>query len=412
MKQWKSLFAVAVCTSISLSAQQITIRVGTLLDGKGGTQQNTTLVIEGDKIVKIDPSIKKATYDLSSLTVMPGWIDTHAHIANHFNRKNHRIDPDPNEKPEEAALATEENAYLTMMGGFTTVQSPGSPIDKYVRDLENDPIPVPRILTSLGSIHDGTPEEIRAKVRQFAADGADFIKLFDTKSIREGGVPTMTQDQVDAACGEAKKLGKRVIVHAQGPEGAKMAVLAGCTSIEHGNRLTDEVLDLMVQHGTYYDPNWGILLHNYIENKEHYLGYGNYNEEGFDYLQKGIPVGIDTFHRAMAKHVKIIFGTDAMPGTHGRNIEEMVFRVRDGGQPAMDAIVGATSLAAESIGLGDKIGTIAPGMQADIIATDGSPVTDITNVRRVVFIMKGGRVYKNIHLAPGETSVVLGPNAK
>ncbi|WP_213804192.1 amidohydrolase family protein [Granulicella sp. dw_53] len=412
MKQYKWITALVFCVSVGLPAQQITIRVGTLLDGKGATLHNTTLVIEGSKIIKIDPSIRKTTYDFSSLTVMPGWIDTHAHIANHFDRKTHRISVAPDETPQEAILAEEENAYLTMMGGFTTVQSPGSPLDKYIRDFEGDPIPVPRILTSMGAIHDGTPEEIRAKVRQFVADGADFIKLFDTKSIREGGAPTMNQDQVDAACGEAKKLGKRVIVHAQGPEGAKMAVLAGCTSIEHGNRLTDEVLDLMVQHGTYYDPNWGILLHNYIENKEHYLGVGNYNEEGFMYLQKGIPVGIDTFHRAMAKHVKIIFGTDAMPGTHGRNAEEMIFRVRDGGQPAMDAIVGATSLAAESINLQNQIGSIAPGMEADIIATDGNPATDITNVRRVVFVMKAGRVYKNIHLAPGETSIVLGPNAR
>src|ERR1700760_413799 len=129
------------------------------------------------------------------------------------------------EPPQLAILAESENAYLTMMGGFTTVQSPGMDQDKYVREFDRDPIPLPRILTSLTPITEGTPEQIRAQVRERVAQGADFIKLFDTKSIREGGVPTMNQEQVNAACGEAKLLGKRVIVHAQSPEGAEMAVL-------------------------------------------------------------------------------------------------------------------------------------------------------------------------------------------
>ncbi len=401
-----------VATCSLASAQQITLRAGTLIDGKGAVLHNTTLVIEGGKIIKIDPTIKKATYDLSSLTVMPGWIDTHTHIAAYFDRETHRAAHAKDTPPEVSILAEAENAYLTMMGGFTTVQSPGTFADKYVRELDTDPIPLPRILTSLQPITKGTPDEIRAQVRERVAQGADFIKLFATKSIREGGAATLTQEQVDAACGEAKKLGKRVIVHAQGPEGAKMAVLAGCTSIEHGNRLTDEVLDLMAQHGTYFDPNWGLLLHNYIENKEHYLNVGNFDAAGFDFMEKGIPIGIDTFHRAMAKHIKMVFGTDGGAGAHGRNAEEMIYRVRDGGQPAMDALMGATSYAAESIGLGGEIGSIAPGMQADIVATDGNPLSDITNVRRVVFVMKAGKVYKNIHLEPGQTSIVLGPNEK
>ncbi len=393
-------------------AQEITVRAGTVIDGKGNTLHNTTIVIQGSKIVRIDPTIKKALYDFPTLTVMPGWIDTHTHISTYFNRKTNRVGGTRDDPKEISILAESENAYLTMMGGFTTVQSPGVAADKYVREFDNDPVPLPRILTSLVPVTKGTPDEIRAQVQKQVADGADFIKLFATKSIREGGAPTLTQEQVDAACGEAKKLGKRTIVHAQGPEGAKMAILAGCTSIEHGNRLTDEVLDLMVQHGTYFDPNFGLLLHNYIENKDRYMGNGNFDEAGFEFMEKGIPVGIDTFHRAMAKHVKIIFGTDGGAGAHGRNAEEMIYRVRDGGQPAMDAITGATSLAAESLGLQNEIGTIAPGMQADLIATDGNPVTDITNVRRVVFVMKAGKVYKNIHLAPGQTSIELGPGKR
>jgi imidazolonepropionase-like amidohydrolase len=412
MRMMKSGLVALLLWSGAARGQQITVRAGTLIDGKGKVLHNTTIVIEGSKIIRIDPSIKKAQYDFPSLTVMPGWIDTHTHISTYFNRKTNKVGGTRDDSKEISILAEEENAYLTMMGGFTTVQSPGVVADKYVREFDNDPIPLPRILTSLQPIMGGTPEEIRAKVDKNVADGADFIKLFATKSIREGGAPTLTQEQVDAACGEAKKLGKRTIVHAQGPEGAKMAILAGCTSIEHGNRLTDEVLDLMVQHGTYFDPNFGLLLHNYIENKDRYMGNGNFDEAGFEFMEKGIPVGIDTFHRAMAKHVKIIFGTDGGAGAHGRNAEEMIYRVRDGGQPAADAITDATSHAAESLGLGDQIGSIGPGMQADIIATDGNPISDITNVRRVVFVMKAGKVYKNIHLAPGESSIVLGPNGR
>jgi imidazolonepropionase-like amidohydrolase len=172
-------------------------------------------------------------------------------------------------------------------------------------------------------------------------------------------------------------------------------VLAGCTSIEHGNRLTDEVLDLMVQRGTYFDSNNHLLLHNYLENRVRYLGSGNFTEQGFAYMEKGLPIGNDTFKRALARKVKMIFGTDAGAGAHGRNAVELVYRVRDGGQAPMDAIVSATSLSAESLQMHDQIGSIARTMEADIIATDGNPLEDITAVRRVVFVMKAGNVYKN-----------------
>jgi imidazolonepropionase-like amidohydrolase len=379
------------------AAQQITIRAGTLLDGKGGIQRNTTIVIDGGRIVKIDPSIRQVTYDLSNLTVMPGWIETHSHLASHFDRETGRAQAGKNETREQAILYEAENGYATMMAGFTTVQSPGAAIDKDYRDMvATGPLPGPRVLTSLGSIQRGTPDEIRAAVRKFVADGADFIKIFATKSIREGGGPTMNLEQLQAGCGEAKRLGKRTLIHAQGPEGARDAILAGCTSIEHGNRLTDEVLDMMVKNGTYFDSNNGILIHNYLENKEHYFGIGNYNAEGFAFLEKGIQPGADTLRRAIAKHVKIIFGTDAVAGTHGRNFEEFIYRVHDSGQQPMDAMVAAESRAAESIGMQDQIGSIAPGLQADIIATSGSPLDDITNVRKVVFVMKGGKVFKNV----------------
>jgi imidazolonepropionase-like amidohydrolase len=143
-----------------------------------------------------------------------------------------------------------------------------------------------------------------------------------------------------------------------------------------------------------YRPNF-LVLHNYLDNKAKFLGIGNYTEEGFDYMVKGVPMMADVLKRAVAHHVKIVFGTDAVAGAHGRNAEEFIYRVRDGGQAPMDAIVGATSLAAESLRLQDQIGAIASGMQADIVAVAGDPLKDITAVRNVVFVMKGGRVFRN-----------------
>jgi imidazolonepropionase-like amidohydrolase len=380
------------------------IRAAVLLDGKGGMMRNVSIVVQGTRITRIDANAQGGTYDLKGSTVMPGWIDTHVHMDSHFdpNGKIHSAASAKYETPEQTMLYAVENAYRVLMAGFTTVQSVGAPLDRDLRDaIARGTIPGPRLLTSIRPVDEttGTPEQIRAFVRKVVADGADLVKVFATKSIREGGGPTLTQAQVDAACGEARSLGKRAIVHAQGPEGARAAVLAGCTSVEHGYRLTNDVLDLMAQHGTYYDPNFGLLLHNYIENKEKFLGIGNFNELGFDYMQKGIPIGIDTFKRALARKIKIIFGTDVGAGGLGRNFEEFIYRIRDGGQPPMEAIIAATSRAAESIRMQDRIGTLAPGMEADIVAVDGNPLDDVTAFRRVVFVMKAGKVYKNVALS-------------
>jgi len=399
---WFFLVAGLVLPELARAQERpVVIRAATLLDGKGGVMRNVGIVVQGMRISSIDSNSRAVTYDLKGLTVMPGWIDTHVHIDAHFdpNGKSHSPASAKDETPQQTMLYAVENAYNVLMAGFTTVQSVGAPGDRDLRNaIARGTIPGPRLLTSLRPVDEttGNPEEIRAFVRQVVAEGADLIKVFATKSIREGGGPTLTQAQVDAACGEARRLGKRAIVHAQGPEGAKAAVLADCTSVEHGYRLTDDVLDLIAQHGTYYDPNFGLLLHNYIENKEKFLGIGNFNEAGFDYMQKGIPIGIDTFKRAVARKIRIVFGTDVGAGGLGRNFEEFIYRIKDGGQSPMEAIVSATSRAAESIRMQDKIGTLAPGMDADIIGVDGNPVDDITAFRRVVFVMKSGKVYKNV----------------
>jgi len=378
----------------------IVIKAGLVLDGKGAVVRNTNIVIEGSRIVRIDPAAGPVTYDLTGLTVMPGLIDTHVHIDHHI-AANGRAWPfaTREETPAQTSIYGVSMAYRTLMAGFTTVQSVGSMTDKDLRDaIARGEVPGARILTCLRSLSErtGPPDQIREFARKVVADGADVVKIFASKSIREGGAQTMTDEQLKAACEEAKALGKKSPVHAHSAESARATVLAGCTSVEHGAYVTDEVFSLMEQHGTYYDPNIGLVLQNYLEHKPAFYGSGNYNDEGFAFMEKGVQIVLDTFKRALKhKSLKIVFGTDATAGANGRNYEELIVRVRDGGQPPMDAVVSATSLAAESLGLQGKIGAIAPGLEADIIATDGNPLQDITAVRRVVFVMKGGKVYKN-----------------
>lgn len=375
------------------SANRIVIAVGTLLDGRGGIQRNTRVVIEGAKIVAIDPKASPVTYDLHTATLMPGWIDTHVHIGWHFGPDG-KSDAGASDKPEDAALYTAEDAWVTLQSGFTTVQSVGAMMDGALRDrIEHGALPGARILTSLRQItnRSGTPEELRALVQKTKADGADVIKLFATSGLGAGGGQTMTDEQIQATCGEAKEIGMRAVVHAIGDSGARASVMAGCTSIEHGTFLTDDTLDLMAQRSTYFDPNL-LVLHNYLDKKEHF----DFTPAVLDTLQKGIPQTADVLRRARAHHVKIIFGTDAVAGSHGRNAEEFIYRVQEAHEKPMDVLISATSLSAESLRMGDRIGSIAPGMDADLVATDGNLLDDITAVRRVIFVTKGGTIYKNV----------------
>jgi imidazolonepropionase-like amidohydrolase len=170
-------------------------------------------------------------------------------------------------------------------------------------------------------------------------------------------------------------------------------VEAGCTSIEHGTFLDDPVLQLMAAKGVYFDPNF-LVLHNYLDNKPKFLGIGNYTEEGFAYMEKALPLVADVLRRARKAHVKVVLGTDGVAGAHGRNAEEFIYRVKDGGDTPMDALMSGTSVAAEALRMSDQIGAIVEGLQADLVATSGNPLDDITAVRRVAFVMKGGKVMK------------------
>jgi imidazolonepropionase-like amidohydrolase len=386
--------------SQSLPVKRIVIRADTILDGKGNTLKNTRIVVEGDKIVAIDPKAGPIDYDLRGLTLLPGWIDAHAHITWSFGKDGKNVGA--GETTPEAAYRSAANAWATLMAGFTTIQSVGSPTDLPLRDaIARGALVGPRVLTAVEPLmgrgeQTGTPEEIRAFIRKQKQAGADVIKIFASQSIRQGGGMTLSQEQLNAACDEAKKQGLRTLVHAY-KEAVRAASAAGCTQVEHGTLATDDDLKLLAKNGTYLDPQAGLVIENYLLNKERYLGTPGYTEEGFAAMIKILPMNHDLVQRASkTPGLKIVFGTDAVAGSHGRNAEEFIDRVRDGGVDPMTAMVSANSLGAEALRMGDRIGSIAPGMQADIIALDGNPLTDITAVRRVVFVMKGGVVYKNI----------------
>jgi len=375
--------------------QSVTVRAARVLDGKGGSLANATVEVRGGKIVAIDQRTGPVTQDLGDVTLMPGLIDVHVHIGYHFGEDG-RAEND-GETPGEIALYGAENAWTTLINGFTTVQSVGAPTDKELRDaIARGVLPGPRILTSLGSMNErtGGPDVLREYVRKQRAIGANLIKIFASKSIREGGGQTMTDEQLVAACGEARSVGLRTLVHAHAASAVLAATRAGCSQIEHGAFVSDEGLKLMAEKGVYFDPNIGLVLQNYIENKKRFLGIGNYNEEGFAFMEKAVPTNYPMFKRALAANVKMPMGTDAVAGAHGQNARELMVRVNEGGQKPMDAIISATSLAAESMGLGKEIGTLAPGMTADIVAVQGDPLKDIAALRRVSFVMKGGRIYR------------------
>jgi imidazolonepropionase-like amidohydrolase len=408
MRMKVALFA-AVLASPALLAQSQTIRIhaANVVDGSGRMLRNATVVVQGSKITSVEiGNAGNATYEFGPLTVMPGMIDVHAHVAWHFD-KNGRYAARAG-SPSEEILYSAENAYTTLLAGFTTIQSPGSPSDVELRDaIARGVLPGPRILTSIRQLNErsGTPDEIREKVRQLKADGADVVKIFASASIRDGGKQTMTDEQISAACGEANTIGIRTMVHAHSPESIKASVNAGCLQIEHGVFATDDVLKLMAAKGVYFDPNVGVVLQNYLANKEHFLGIGNYNEEGFSYMEKGLKLNADMIKRAVATpKLMMVMGTDAVAGAHGHNADEIVERVRQGNQKPMDAIIGATSLAAKSMRLDKTIGTLAPGYDADLIVVNGDPTTDITAVTRVIFVMRGGKIYKNVSAGSARAS--------
>jgi imidazolonepropionase-like amidohydrolase len=373
----------------------VLIHAARLVDGRGKTLTNATIEVRGSKIVKIDQRAGPYTYDLGDVTVLPGLIDVHVHLNWFFGPSGKYGERGPAGYSDQAIA---DNARVTLMAGFTTVQSLGWAGDKPLKEqIASGKVVGPRILSSLGQItprQADTPDQLRARVRQLKADGADAIKLFASGSIRDGGKMNVTPEQVEAVCGEAKAQGLRSLVHAHDPQSIITSVKAGCFEIEHGAYADDAAIKAMKDANVFFDPNIGLVLQNYIENKDKYMGSGNFNEEGFAFMEKAVPTLPPVFAKALKAGLRMPMGTDAVAGAHGQNAREIFVRVKDGGQSPMDGITSATSLAAESLGLGTTIGTLAAGYEADIVAVKGDPLKDITALKNVTFVMRAGTVYK------------------
>ena len=393
------LAALVSLFSADVQAQQreLRVRAARVLDGAGQVLTNATVVVIDSTITAIETSSSRpADIDLGQSTLLPGLIDVHSHIGWHFGPSG-KYEPRGG-TPAQEVLYAAENAYLTLMAGFTTIQSPGQPVDIDLRDaIARGVLPGPRILTSIVQItpKTGPPAELRQTVRELKRHRADVVKIIDAVG-GHGGLQKMTREQWEALCGESRAQGLRTMVHAQTSDSVRAAVAAGCTQIEHGAGLDESALTFMAERGVYFDPNVGLVMQNYLRNKARFLGVGDYSEESFASMEHTMRLNAALIRKAVATPgLKLVLGSDAVAGAHGRNADELIERVRQGGQKPMDAIVSATSLAAESLGLEKSIGKIAPGFQADIIAVDGDPARDINAIARVTFVMRDGKVYKH-----------------
>lgn len=420
----KLLLLALTLVSVQLIAQRTVIHCGNLIDGKANdVQAQMTVVVENNLITRVEkgftkPGSSDKLIDLSKKTVMPGLIDLHVHLEGETN-KDQALQRFTLNKADVAFRST-VFAKKTLMAGFTSVRDlGGSGVNISLRNAINQKLVVgPRIFTSGKSIGTtgghadptngyredlmgdpgpkegviNSPEDARQAVRQRYKDGSDLIKITATGGVlsiaKDGSGPQFTDEELKAIVETARDYGMHTAAHAHGSEGMKRAVLAGITTIEHGTKMTEEVMDLMKQKGTYYVPT--ITAGKFVADKAKEPGY--YHPL---VVPKALEIGPQiqtTFGNAYKRGVKIAFGTDAGVFPHGENGKEFGYMV-EAGMPAMEAIKSATVVAAEVVGMSDKIGTIEAGKLADIVATDENPLRNIKTMEKVSFVMKDGVVY-------------------
>lgn len=427
----RKLVVVLICGA-ALWAQQgtIVLRAARLFDGRSDSLQTPGLIVVKDgRIAGVGASAVlepgSQTIDLGDATLLPGFMDAHVHIVGERGLDNRQdiVDGQARTSAESALLAT-KYMRVTLEAGFTTVRNLGANdfIDVALRNASTrGAIVGPRVLAaskSLGSLGGhcdpmngmrpqffgrepdwrdgviGNAEEARQAVRYNIKYGADLIKICATGGVlsRNNDVdsPQLTDAEIAAVIDEAHAKGKKVAAHAHGAIGAKRAIRAGIDSIEHGSFLDNEALDLMKQKGTFYVPTlhavWSLL-----EAQKKGSVMDPRTQAKMNMAARRID---ETFRSAVAKGVRIAFGTDAGVGIHGTNAEEFVLMTKLGLKP-IDALKAATSVDAELFGIANDVGTLEAGKIADVVAVPGNPVTDIETTRKVFFVMKDGRVVKN-----------------
>jgi imidazolonepropionase-like amidohydrolase len=420
------LAAAVLCSSALVSAKTL-LHAGKLIDGRAETARtNVTVTIEGERITGIAdgfaaPAAGDTVVDLRNATLMPGWMDMHVHITSQQSgaagyAENLYLNP------ADKALRATTYAKITLLAGFTTVRDcgAGDRLNTSLRDaIAKGWVDGPRIVaaggvSTTGGHGDGTnglnselqaalvdpiygsvngADEIRRAVRQRYKDGADLIKIASTGGVlslaKSGQAPLFTEEEITAVVQTAKDYGMKVAAHAHGVEGMMRAVKAGVASIEHGTYMTDELMALMKERGTYYVPT--ISAGKFVAEKSKIDGF-------FPPIvrPKAATIGPliqETFARAYQAGVKIAFGTDQGVAPHGDNAKEFIYMV-EAGMPPLKAIQSATLEAARLIDMEKDLGTVEPGKLADLVAVAGDPLADITVVTKVAFVMKGGKIYK------------------
>jgi imidazolonepropionase-like amidohydrolase len=418
-----------VCATVSpaqqapSSPQVAVIRAGKLVDVDAGrVLTNQMLLVRGGKIEAIGENLSvpagASVVDLSKMTVLPGLIDCHTHLAD-------LGDAEPllvlQKSAAESAYAAIPNARVTLLAGFTTVRDVGvyrAFNDVALRDAIAKGIVIgPRMfvagayitisegagaMTGLApdiqlpwDLHYGeanSPWEVRQKVRLLAHRGADHIKILSTGAVlTHGSNPKsieFTPEELQAAVDEARNFGLRVEAHAHAAEGIKNAIRAGVASIEHATLIDDEGISLAKEHGTYLDMD--------IYDEECIQDAAKENKTPTDFLEHDRDLGEiqrRNFTKAVRAGVKMSFGTDAGVCPHGINARQFAFMVKYGMTP-MQAIQSATSSAADLLGKANLLGSLQPGKYADIIAVSGNPLEDIRVLENVKFVMKEGKIYK------------------
>lgn len=417
---------LAICCFLSyLSVGQTKyIYCGKLIDGIGNNAQSeVTVIVDGNKITDVKKGYIQAPsgatiIDLKNQTVMPGLMDSHVHLSGETSKNRYVEGFVLN--PEDFAFRSVGYANRTLLSGFTTVRDLGGTIAVSLRNAINSGyIKGPRIIAAGKSIATtgghadpsngvnrelmgdpaskegvvNSPDEARKAVRQRYKEGSDLIKITATGGVlsnaKDGAGAHFTEEEIRAVVQTAKDYGFKVAAHAHGAEGMKRAIRAGVNSIEHGTFMDDETIELLKKNGTYYVPT--ITAGKSVADSAKIPGY---------YPPLVVPKAIETgpkiqgtFAKAYKAGVKIAFGTDAGVFMHGKNYMEFQYMV-EAGMPPMAAIQSATIIAADLLGVKDKLGSIEKGKLADIIAVDGDPLNNISTMKNVSFVMKEGEVYK------------------